>query len=165
MGKNKNIRKMYINISFIIFSTILLSCSYLKPQSKLVEFNYGGFGDTIFSTLDGKIYEMNLSNKVPIDSVEIRLSSKTNESYSQFYDTFYKAYLFYPKDTLFFSNKEGNVYMNFIENEFVDIVISKNGYETLTLKNYHAHPDQFSTFEVILEKGDGSVVETIIENN
>ncbi len=131
----------------------------------LVEFNYGGFGDTIFATLDGKIYEMNLLNKVPIDSVEIRLVSKTKKAYTQFYDTPYKENLFYPKDTLFFSNKEGNVYMNFIQNEFIDIVISKNGYQTLTLKNYHAHPDQFSTFEVLLGKGDGSVEETIIENN
>jgi hypothetical protein len=121
-----------------IAGLIFIGFSFSQPGSKsrVAYFNYGGYGDTSYATLGGKIFRLDTSIKtkdslVPLANVTVRVEEKNK---------------------IVLTDSGGSYGLWFGKGLFT-IVIRKNGYQPLRIKNYEAHPDQFSEATIYLEKG------------
>jgi hypothetical protein len=142
-------------IAFIFFS----SCVDNETESKLISFEYGGFGDTIFAFLSGNVYDG--EENVPLENVRISFKGTTDTSLANIYSW---CENFYPKDTLIQTDSNGYFQMAFFSGN-IAIVMEKEGYGTLELRNYKAVPDQYSHMKAILNLGDERTKIDIEENN
>jgi len=123
----------------ILFVCLLMISCTIKPsqeeKSRVIEFTYGGFGDTIYATLEG--YVRSQATKTPFDSMPpLKDVEITVEQTNQKVLTDEKGY---------FSIATTNSVYN--------LIVRKKGYQPLRIMNYASVDDQFSMVDVILEKG------------
>jgi len=118
----------------------LFSCLSRSKQlkSRVAYFNYGGYGDTLYASLGGQVFELNRSIKTkdsltPLKNVEIKVE-ENNQSV--------------------FTDSAGSFVLLFEKGTF-NLLIRKENYQSLRLTNYISDPDQFSGTIIYLEKEKG----------
>jgi hypothetical protein len=110
--------------------------SSLYNRSEVIRFEYHGYGDTTLSVLYGAIFENLEGNEISLQNVQISVvGSKQNT----------------------FSDIEGNFKVG-MESGSYDILVSKNGYQSVLLKNYEAISDRVSITKIKLVKGKEKVL-------
>ncbi len=107
-----------------------------KNGSRVVSFHYGGYSDTIYALINGKIYERNListlnDSLLPLGNVKI-IAEQNNKTA--------------------FTNSDGEFIIG-LEKGVFSLLITKEGYQSLRITNYVSDPDQISGARIILEKG------------
>jgi len=122
------IRKIAILLTIIIFFN---ACTDVV-KSRVSEFNYSGYGDSIYAVIDINVYASD--GKTPLADVQIK-AEKNGKSRT--------------------TNKDGFVEIPFEKGDY-NIMIAKSGYQSIRLKNYHSDPDQISNATIILEQGVGT---------
>src|ERR1051326_515552 len=130
------IRKILIVslLSLLIF----VECSTKK--SRVVFFEYGGHYDTSCAILQGEITEPNLTPNAkdslyPVVNATIKSIDSTNKVYKTSY-----------------TDSKGKFSMSFFNDNTYDLVIAKDGYQTVRIKNLIADTGKTSTMKIILEK-------------
>ncbi|GAA4325420.1 hypothetical protein GCM10023149_27760 [Mucilaginibacter gynuensis] len=108
-----------------------------KQGSRVVKFEYKGYGDTTVALIEGNVYEIthhdDITDTVPVVNVELNVEQSHKGA---------------------FTSSEGFFSIGFTKGTF-DVVIRKAGYQSLKLTNYEADPDQILFAKIILEKGSG----------
>lgn len=124
---------------FGIAGLLFIGFSFVQTENKsrVAYFNYGGYGDTSYAALGGKIFRLDTSIKtkdslVPLPNVTVRVEENN-------------------KTTL---TDSGGSYGIWFEKGVFTLLITKDGYQPLRIKNYESHPDQFSEATIYLEKGN-----------
>ncbi|GAO41403.1 carboxypeptidase-like regulatory domain-containing protein [Flavihumibacter petaseus] len=109
----------------------------ITDTSSVSWFNYGGYSDTSVALISGKVFERldqpdgsDSIKPLPGVSIEFRKIKKS---------------------TLSDSNGE---FLIGVEKGIFSIIISKKGYESITLDNYRSDPDQVSYTQITLVKGN-----------
>lgn len=137
--------RVYIIFTFIIL--FLCRCSTEQPTnskpdktvidtSKVKQFEYGGYGDTIYALVYGQVSELekNASGKntlKPLQNVDIKVL-QSNKAVR--------------------TDNKGEFEI-WSEKGVFSFIISKQGYEPIKLTNYVSDPDQISNTKIILVKG------------
>ena len=115
-------------ILIICFTT---SCS---NKSRVTNFEYSGFGDTIFAVIEGEVYERSFFSTKPLKDVEICIDSIT-------------------KTTKTDNDGRFEIGLNYGK---YNIKVSKKGYQTINIENYVSVPDEISEMKIILVKGNSN---------
>ena len=127
-------------ISIFVLTTAFLSSCFKgqkqKAKSRVSYFHYGGYGDTLYATLEGQIFYLDTS-------------LKTKDSLTKLRDVTIKI-LEHNKTLL--SDTNGQFVIN-LEKGVFSLLFDKNGFQPLLIKNYVSDPDQFSGTKIYLEKG------------
>lgn len=116
----------------IFLITCLLSCQQ-NNKSKLAYFAYLGYGDSIYATLDGRVYEVNGTDTIPVQGAQIKAVQNLK---------------------LTETDHDGRFKLELKKGTF-DILISKTGWQSIKLIHYVSYPDQVSFAEVMLQPGSG----------
>jgi hypothetical protein len=124
----------FINFSLAILFFFSCSIGHKQERSRVALFHYGGYGDTLYSTLEGQIFHLNqlISNdtlKLSNVSVKVLELNKT-----------------------VLSDTNGQFVLN-LDKGIFSILVTKPGFQPLTIKNYVSDPDQFSGTTIYLENG------------
>ncbi len=110
--------------------------------SKVLYFEYEGYGDTICASIFGQVYENIDSGRLrPLQDVTIQVSQHNLKTIT---------------DT-------NGAFTICVEEGMYILWASKKGYQTLEIKNFKAHSDQVSTTKIVLEKGSDEQSHTIPE--
>ena len=131
---------------FLLTISILLSCSDMTKRnnrhkepdkkSRVADFYYGGYGDTVCATLIGQVFVLDTSIKSK-DSLTPLLDVKVTVQENN-------------KSVL--TNANGQFVIPFYKGIY-SLLLTKNGYQSLLLKNFISDPDQYSQTKIYLEKG------------
>jgi hypothetical protein len=130
------LRTISILVLTIVFFT---SCSIgqnQRPNSRVSYFQYGGYGDIIYSTLEGEIFYLDTS-------------LKTKDSITQLTGVAIKIL---ENDKTLLSDSNGQFVINLDKGVF-SLLLTKDGFQPLLIKNYVSDPDQYSRIKIYLEKG------------
>jgi hypothetical protein len=115
----------------IASALIFVSC---QSKSRVTNFEYKGFGDTIFAVINGEIYEDNNLAFTPLKSVIISVDSIGKSTKT---------------------DKDGKFEIGLNSGKY-KITVNKKGYQTIRIENYISVPDQISKIKIILEKGNST---------
>ena len=115
--------------------TFLVACHSFRNNSEVAQFDYQGYGDTTLSLMYGKVFENLNGKKSPLPKVQITVVNA--------------------KETTF-SDLEGNFNI-WTKSGTYHVLVSKEGYQSMLLKNYEAFSDRVSRTEIVLVKGKGAV--------
>jgi hypothetical protein len=112
-----------------------------KRISRVLDFEYKGYDDTVYALIYGNIYQSektkNLSDTLkPLQNVSIKVEQNSK---TVFTDTSGKFSLGLERGTF-------------------SLVITKAGYQTLRLTNYVSDPDQVSDTRIVLETGKDTAI-------
>jgi len=118
----------------IIGSAFIFASCQLK--SRVTNFEYKGFGDTIFAVINGEVYEANNSVFMPLEDVIVSVDS-------------------IGKSTKTDKNGKFEIGLNYGKYK---ITVNKKGYQTIHIGNYISVPDQISKIRIILEKGNSTQI-------
>jgi len=113
----------------IASALIFVSC---QSKSRVTNFEYKGFGDTIFAVINGEIYEANNSVFTPLKDVIVCVDSI---------------------DKSIKTDKNGKFEIGLNSGKY-KITVNKKGYQTIYINNFISIPDQISKIRIILEKGN-----------
>lgn len=127
-------------ISILMLTTIVYaSCSNKKWQrsnSRVAYFHYGGYSDTLYSTLEGEIFHLDTSVKTKDSLLPVQGAEITVLNYSKTYT----------------SDSNGKFVIN-LKNGNFSLLVSKQGFQPLLINNYRSDPDQISGIKIYLEHG------------
>ena len=112
-----------------------------KKNSKVIEFEYGGYGDTVVALIYGNIFELKTTKNSsetlqPVSNVSIKVQTNNKTV---------------------FTDTSGQFSLGLDKGVF-NLLITKQGYQTLRLTNYVSDPDQISNTKIVLEKGKDTTV-------
>jgi hypothetical protein len=120
-----------------LLTLIIISCSSTKNlRSRVLDFQYGGYSDTIYALIEGEVYERG-SNTVskdslsPIGNVQIKVEQNNR---------------------LVSTDSAGKFFIGLSKGVF-SFLLTKEGYQSLRITNYISDPDQVSSAKIVLEKG------------
>jgi hypothetical protein len=133
-----SVMAMRLIVTQVLMVLFFSSCfqKHTGLVSRVSEFHYGGYGDTTVATLTGHIFYLNaatisLHAEIPLQGVTIKVLENnqmvTTDSTGYFEASFYRG--------------------------IFSLLITKEGYQPLLIKNYVADPDQYSGVTIYLEKG------------
>jgi len=132
--------KKFLSISGFVIMLLASRVFAQSDSSRVLDFLYGNYGDTIVAFLNIKVLTPDSSggeNKY-LENVVITITEKgSNETTT---------------DTI----ANGKKYFAFRKGMF-SILISKTGYQSILITNYKSDPDQFSWAYCLLVKGEGVV--------
>ncbi|MEY4332126.1 MAG: hypothetical protein RLZZ196_864 [Bacteroidota bacterium] len=120
-------------ISLLLLSILLTSCNSYSKRSEVVQFEYQGYGDSTLSVMYGKVFENINGDEKPLQKVQVSIANSRRSTFSDLYGNF-------------------NIGM---ETGKYNLLISKNGYQSLLLKNYEAISDRVSRIIIMLRLGEG----------
>jgi hypothetical protein len=122
----------------VLVTLLLTACSTKK--SRVVVFEYGEHYDTSCAILEGQVYEVNLipNSKDSLYPV-VNAMVKSTDSADKVYKTAY-------------TNSQGKFSMSFFNEGTYNLVITKEGFQTIRITNFIADTGQTSTIKIILEK-------------
>ncbi len=108
--------------------------------SCVMSFKYGGYGDYVFSVIEGQIF---------------RIDSK--DSLIQLGDCNIVSYDMVKREVCqtIHADSTGQFKLEFPSGKF-GFVISKAGFESLKIYNFDSDPDQISTIEILMQAGEKS---------
>lgn len=120
--------------------TVLLFIACSTKKSRVVAFEYGEHFDTSCAVLEGGVYEENLvpgskDSLYPVVNAMIKSTDSSNKTYKTVY-----------------TNSIGKFSMSFFDNGTYDLVVTKEGYQTIRVTNFIADTGQSSMVKIILEK-------------
>jgi hypothetical protein len=127
------------NISITALTGILFfSCKETAEtgRSRVGYFNYGGYGDTSYAILKGRIFRRDPTIKTKDSLIPLAKVSIEIEGYNQTAIT----------------DSNGGFEMTFNKGVY-NLYISKDEFQPLRIKNYISDPDQISSTLIYLEKG------------
>jgi hypothetical protein len=127
-------------IALLFFTApVFNSCSQnmQKPASRVAIFSYGGYGDDSVATLDGKVFYLD-SNVKTKDSLTLLAGVSI-------------TVLEQTKNTV--TDSAGAFELKLSKGIF-SLLVTKEGFQPLLIKNYASNPDQFSGTKIYLEKGN-----------
>jgi len=117
----------------------LLSCANIQKQklnSRVLYFHYGGYGDTVYATLEGTIFLLDTSSGTQDSLTEVPgVKIETLEKHSTS-----------------FSDSNGRFVITLDKGVF-SFLLTKEGYQPLLIKHYVSDPDQYSEIKINLEQG------------
>lgn len=133
-------------IKILSLALLLFSCSTKKSspknnipakKSRVADFHYGGYGDTLYATLNGEVYQLDTTIKtrdslIPLSNVSIKI-----EAYNK----------------TVFTDSSGSFTINLDKGVF-SLLVAKENYQPLRMKNYVSDPDQYSGTTIYLEPGN-----------
>lgn len=120
------------NLVFIILIICLtISCS---NKSRVTDFQYLGFGDTIFAVIEGEVYEKDYLSIKPLKDVLITVDSINKET---------------------ITDKNGKFDIGLSKGRY-KLKVEKKGYQTISIENYVSFPDEISKTKIILVKGNSN---------
>ena len=109
-----------------------------KPErkSRVLNFQYSGYGDNVYAIIYGDIYQIDTTKQLadslqPLSNVIIK-AEQNGKTVS--------------------SDKDGHFTIELEKGKFT-LLITKQGYQSIRLKNFVSDPDQLSFTKIILEKG------------
>ncbi len=123
---------------FVIAGLVFLgfSTQQTSNKSRVSNFYYGGYGDTVYAMLHGNVFRLDTSIKtkdsliaLPDVTISIEENGKT-----------------------ILTDSSGHFELWFVKGTF-NLRVSKEGYQPLQVKHYVSDPDQFSGITIYLEKG------------
>jgi hypothetical protein len=125
--------------TLILTIVIFASCSVgqrQRPNSRVSYFHYGGYGDTLYATLEGQVFRLDPSLKtkdslIPLSDVAIKVV-EYNKTY--------------------FTDSNGQFIIN-LDKGIFNLLVARQGLQPLQIKNYVSDPDQFSDIRIYLEPG------------
>lgn len=122
----------------ILSVLMLIACSTKK--SRVVVFEYGEHYDTSCAILEGAVYEVNLipNSKDSLYPV-VNAMIKSTDSADKVYKTAY-------------TDSRGKFSMSFFNEGTYNLVVTKDGFQTIRITNFLADTGQNSTVKIILEK-------------
>ena len=135
----------------LLFTFLFFGClrgTHQNQQSRVAHFHYGGYSDTIYALVYGEVYEEESksgSDKTlrPVSHVKIKAEQNGKEV---------------------FTDSQGQFVIGLEEGDY-NLLVSKEGYQSLLLANYASHPDQVSDTKIILTKGSGKQTSQLPEWN
>jgi hypothetical protein len=121
-----------------IIALLLIACSTKK--SRVVVFEYGGHYDTSCAILEGQVYEVNLipNSKDSLYPV-VNAVIKSVDSADQIYKTAY-------------TDSRGKFSMSFFNEGIYNLLVTKEGFQTIKVTNFIADTGQNSSIKIILER-------------
>jgi Carboxypeptidase regulatory-like domain len=105
--------------------------------SRVVKFQYLGYGDTIYALMEGNVYindSINTSDTLLKPLAGVQVNAEQNNK-------------------LTYTNSNGE-FMIGLEKGTFNLMITREGYQPLKITNYMSDPDQVSRVKIILAKGD-----------
>jgi hypothetical protein len=107
-----------------------------EKKSRVLKFEYGGYGDTNKASIYGDIYEYDTTYNSkdslhPLTNVSVKVE---HNNLTTFTDTAGQFTLGFDKGTF-------------------NLVIEKEGYQPLSVTNYFSNPDQITHAIILLERG------------
>jgi hypothetical protein len=125
---------------FIIVSSTFSNYCVAQERSKVISFNYGGYGDNIYATLYGQIYSSkrqgSTDSLVSLQGVKVVVTDSLNIVYK-----------------IVKTDKGGNFRFELKGGKY-KVAFEKTGFQPLTVYNYESHPDQVSDLTILLYKGN-----------
>lgn len=115
---------------------LFFSCSMgqNEKKSRVASFHYGGYGDTLYATLEGQILYVDQSNvrdTLKVSNAEVKVV-ELNKTVS--------------------TDTDGQFIIN-LDKGIFSLLVTKPGFQPLLIKDYVSDPDQFSGTNIYLEKG------------
>ena len=107
-----------------------------NSKSRVSYFHYGGYGDTLYATLEGQIFYLDTD-------------LKTKDSLTQLKGATIKILEY---DKTLYSDSNGQFVIN-LDKGIFNLLVTKEGFQPLLIKNYVSDPDQYSGTKIFLEKG------------
>ncbi len=101
-----------------------------------LDFQYRGYGDTIYALITGQIYER-------------KLNSVSKDSLIPMADVQVKA----EQNNKVVSTDSAGQFLIGLAKGVYSFLITKEGYQSLRITNYISDPDQVSSAKIVLEKG------------
>lgn len=132
-------------IAVISGTIILMLSSFTKdnvqtpPGSRMVYFNYLGYGDTIYAVVHGRVYIVERTPQGEERIIPVSGATITAELIGKSVKT----------------DRDGRFSIGLAKGVYTLIVTNGSEYQALKMTNYVAVPDQFSDVKIILEKGSG----------
>lgn len=125
-----------MNMSYRTFAILLIAGMSLiscGDKSKLAYFSYQGYCDSIYSTVQGEVYEvLNKKDTVALPNATIKAVNNN-------------------KGVL--TDAKGSFRIDF-ENGMYDLIITKQGYQPLKITGYISYSDQVASARIILARGN-----------
>lgn len=124
----------FLKLSVLFFTLLFLSCHNYDHSSRVEYFQYQGYSDTIVSLLYGQVFEQKSAtekNLIPLPGVQVSVVEDTVKSVT---------------------DKLGQFIIPLYEGTYT-LLITKKGYQPLTISNYFSHSDRVSTTKIILVNG------------
>jgi hypothetical protein len=129
----------FIIYLLVIAAVVLAACNVKllqQPVSRVAWFHYGGYGDTVYATLEGTIFYLDSSIKTkdsltPLPGVQLTI----------------------PETGRTLLSDSNGVFVLQLPKTVVDLMLTKQGFQPLLIKNYVADPDQYASTKIYLEKG------------
>lgn len=115
----------------IVTAFILASWIFAGKESTIISFRYGGYSDTIFALLNGRISQQQQGKLIPVANAKIYTEQNGKTVYT---------------------NSDGHFLIGLEKGSF-SFIVSKNSFEPLHITNFISYPDQVSDIEIELEKG------------
>jgi hypothetical protein len=122
------------------------SCVQVQNQkkSRVGYFHYGGYGDTICATLYGQVWYADATiqtqdSLVKLNGVQIKVLEN---------------------DSTYITGADGN-FQFCCKNGTYRLLVTKNGFQPLLIKNYVSRSDRLSEIKIYLEKGNARQTFTI----
>jgi hypothetical protein len=123
---------------FICIAVALFACSSHMSQSgqasTVIEFHYGGYDDTVFALISGRIYEPDDADSL-IALKDVQIKSEQNNK-------------------VVTTNSSGAFLIGLGRGNF-SLLITKKGYQSVRITNFISNPDQLSDTKIRLVKGKG----------
>ena len=129
-------------ISLLLLSILFFSCHSYSKRSEVIQFEYQGYGDSTLSVMYGQVFENIKGDKKPLQLVQVSIANSG-------------------RNTL--SDLDGNFNIG-MESGKYNLLISKNGYQSLLLKNYEAISDRVSRIIIMLNLGEGTEIVELPNN-
>jgi|GEM_PF-1431973 len=131
--------EFFSKAAVFIVAGLFMSCNNITggERSRVIQFEYQGYGDTTCTILYGKVFEIKKTDHIN-DTIEIPDAEIKAEQNGKVVKT----------DTT------GSFSMGLEKGTFT-LTIAKPGYQTLKMTNYISDPDRVSNTSVVLVKGSG----------
>lgn len=126
-------------VTLFAATMVLIACSRVKrlqPASRVSYFHYGGYGDTLYATLNGQVVFVDTSIQSKDSLAALAAVTISIAGY----------------DRVVTSDRNGQFVINLGKGVF-SLQVNKGGFQPLLIKNYVSNPDQFSAVKICLEKG------------
>lgn len=126
-----------VRFVFILNIFLLIGCAVQSAKqltSRVENFEYQGYGDTIVSMLFGSVYELKAGSEkdlVPLQHVIIKVE----------------------QDSLQVQTDSAGKFVIALPEGVYALKVSKKGYQSICLRNYVSHSDRVSLTSIILVKG------------
>jgi hypothetical protein len=124
-------------VAISIITYLLMSCNGITigDRSRVIRFQYTGYGDSIYTILYGEVFEINktgnINDTIPGSGADIKAEQNNKVVKTDAKGSFSIA----------------------LEKGTFTLTITKPGYQTLQMTNYISDPDRVSNTAIVLVKG------------